>query len=190
MIGAKHILSNKSRRRRVTMYLSVRRMNYVCHLLPPVACPISFSLSSAQNVAGLSRQVKAYLTSLRILVPLKQLAQLLLELLLRHRDQLVVFVGRYDDHIASHIVMKTSAQLRARYLIFSNLVVIHGEVDLNGHARNRVLLKPQRRHEEAVNDILRPQSKLDHAPGRNNKRRQLRVVAACGIGRIDPDEIE
>jgi hypothetical protein len=48
--------------------------------------------------------------------------------------------------------VKLAAQLGAGYLVLPFL--LRGEMDLDGHPRHGVLLEPERRNKEAVDNIL------------------------------------
>src|SRR6185295_18636501 len=134
--------------------------------------------------------IVSLLSLLLVLVALYQLAVLFFEFLFGGRHKPVVFIRGYDQHVAFHVVVKASAKFGAGDLVLPFLAFFHGEVNLDGHARKRVLLEPERRNEEAVNDVLRFEREFHWPAHRDNERGQLGVIATRGITGVESDKVE
>src|SRR6058998_726912 len=71
---------------------------------------------------------------------------------------LLELVGLEHRELAAHRAVAEAAQLRAGDLVHPGLRRLDPHVD--GEPGDRVLLQPERRHEEAVDDVLRAQPDL------------------------------
>src|SRR5882724_4685252 len=93
-----------------------------------------------------------------------------------------------DQHVTLHLEMKLAAKFRAGKFILARL--ISREVNANNHPRNQVLLEPQLRHPEIVNDVFGAQDQF-HWPADGNCYYAVHhVVFGARISFIEADEVQ
>src|SRR5215472_1820921 len=109
---------------------------------------------------------------------------ILLFLRLPCRQPLTELLIADDLYDSVHLVMTEPAKLRAGKLELSGLN--RREVHVNGQPRHGVLFEAHRRHEEAMDHVVRPQDHFNLAIHWHDHGSRDHVVLRSRIGRVQP----